>query len=87
MPPPPPSSSRTPASPQLWPPLLLLPLLLLASASARRVQFDNTQPMRDREGRIMDAHDGSVQRFDPDGPFYMHAVAYGLCTVRLVLVI
>lgn len=67
-------------------PLLLLLLLLLGARScccqARRVAFDNTQPMRDRAGHIMDAHDGSVQRFDADGPFYMHAVSYGLCEVR-----
>lgn len=56
-------------------------LLLGCCCQARLVRFDNTQPMRDRQGRIMDAHDGTVQRFHGRGPFYMHAVAYGLCEV------
>lgn len=29
------------------------------------------------------AHDGSIQRFSPSGPYYMHAVSYGLCQAAL----
>jgi len=39
--------------------------------------------MLDTEGRILDAHDGTIQRFHDDGPYYMHAVEYGLCQVRV----
>lgn len=69
------------------PPLLLqrasflLLLLFVQQCRGRLVRFDNTQPMRDRQGRIMDAHDGTVQRFHDRGPFFMHAVSYGLCEV------
>ncbi len=65
--------------------LAVLLLLLLGQAVARLVQYDNTQPMLDREGNIMDAHDGSVQRFHGRGPFYMHTVSYGLCKVRVCI--
>lgn len=65
------------------PPLLALLLLILLAGCchARIVGFYNTRPMRDRQGHIMDAHDGSVQRFHGRGPFYMHTVSYGLCEV------
>lgn len=72
--------------PRLRPPLLAAVALLLVGSGccqARLVHFDNTQPMRDRHGQIMDAHDGTVQRFGGKGPFYMHTVSYGLCKVRV----
>ena len=61
--------------------LLLLLHLLGGCCHARIVRCDNTRPMRDRQGHIMDVHDGSVQRFHGRGPFYMHTVSYGLCEV------
>lgn len=57
-------------------------LLLLLPSSGKFVLFDNTRPMLDTTGRILDAHDGTIQRFHDDGPYYMHAVEYGLCQVR-----
>ncbi len=67
----------------LWCHVLLL-LLALAPipTKSKLVLYDNTQPMRDDQGHIMDAHDGTVQRFSEDGPYFMHAVSYGLCEVR-----
>lgn len=59
-------------------------LLPLPTATAKFVLFDNTKPAFDTEGRILDAHDGTIQRFHEDGPYYMHAVEYGLCQVRVV---
>ena len=61
--------------------LLVVALLLLSSTAAKLVLYDNTRPMLDTEGRILDAHDGTIQRFQDDGPYYMHAVEYGLCEV------
>lgn len=43
------------------------------------VTIDNLKPRLDSGGVIIDAHDGTVQRFGDQGPFYMHAVQYGLC--------
>lgn len=58
-----------------------LSLLLLAPlvAQGKLVTFDNNAPRLDVHGNIIDAHDGSIQRFTPDGPYYMHAMQYGLC--------
>jgi hypothetical protein len=28
---------------------------------------------------IIDAHDGSIQQFEKNGLYYMHAMQYGLC--------
>jgi hypothetical protein len=61
--------------------LRLLLLLVLGSGAAKLVLYDNTRPVFDTEGRILDAHDGTIQRFHDDGPYYMHAVEYGLCQV------
>ena len=63
--------------------LLVVALLLLSSTAAKLVLYDNTRPMLDTEGRILDAHDGTIQRFQDDGPYYMHAVEYGLCQVSV----
>jgi hypothetical protein len=45
--------------------------------------IDNTAPRRDLNNEIMDAHDGSVQRFPSaagaGAAFWMHTLSYGLC--------
>ena len=70
------SISAAPAAPLL----LLLPLLLSPPpAACVPVVFDNTAPVLDVRGAIVDAHDQSVQRFRPGGPYLRHAVAYGGC--------
>jgi hypothetical protein len=53
--------------------------LAFALGDARSITFDNLSPRRDTRGRIMDAHDGTIQRFHGKGPYFMHAVAYGDC--------
>lgn len=50
---------------------------LAAAAAAVPVVINNTLPRLDSNGVIMDAHDGSIQRFEPGGPYYLHAVSYG----------
>ena len=30
-------------------------------------------------GNIIDAHDGSIQQFEKNGLYYVHAMQYGLC--------
>lgn len=44
-----------------------------------RVTIDNLKPRLDIHGSIVDAHDGSVQQFEENGLYYMHAMQYGLC--------
>jgi hypothetical protein len=43
------------------------------------VTIDNRLPRLDVNGMIVDAHDGSIQQFESDGLYYMHAMQYGLC--------
>lgn len=62
--------------------VLVLVLAILLPTFGKLVLYDNTSPMLDNQGRILDAHDGTIQRFHDDGPYYMHAVEYGLCQVR-----
>ena len=66
--------------------VLVLVLLLLLPSTAKLVLYDNTRPIYDTGGRILDAHDGTIQRFNDNGPYYMHAVEYGLCQVSALCV-
>ena len=52
---------------------------LLGAASAKVVTFSNAQPRLDATGGIINAHDGTTRRYAPGGPFYYHAMSYGLC--------
>jgi len=54
--------------------VVLLPLI-----NAVLVTIDNRMPRLDVNGKIFDAHDGSIQQFEPGGLYYMHAIQYGLC--------
>jgi hypothetical protein len=56
---------------------LALVAVVVAVAGGTSVTIDNLVPRLDTSGKIMDAHDGSIQRFG--GFYYMHAVSYGLC--------
>merc|ERR1719182_1264070 len=50
----------------------------LVSVTGRLVTFDNTKPRRDVNGDIINAHDGTTQRFGAT-PFYYHAMGYPSC--------
>jgi hypothetical protein len=50
-----------------------------ALGEAGSVTISNLMPRRGTQGGIMDAHDGKIQRFQGEGPYFMHAVAYGDC--------
>ena len=54
-------------------------LALLAATTAKLVNFSNIQPRLDATGSIINAHDGTTRRYSPGGPFYYHAMSYGLC--------
>ena len=53
----------------------LCPLFL----HAVQVTINNLKPRLDARGVIIDAHDGSIQQFEKNGLYYMHAMQYGLC--------
>lgn len=53
----------------------LLPLFI----HAVQVIINNLKPRLDVKGVIIDAHDGSIQQFEKNGFYYMHAMQYGLC--------
>jgi hypothetical protein len=46
---------------------------------AIQVTINNLKPRYDINGAIIDAHDGSIQQFEKNGLYYMHAMQYGLC--------
>lgn len=55
-------------------------LVLLSSFSAAvPVTINNLKPRLDVNGNIIDAHDGSIQQFEKNGLYYVHAMQYGLC--------
>ena len=54
-------------------------LLACTLAGARPVVLDNTAPRLTTAGIILDGHDGRIQKFSPGGPYYYHALSYGLC--------
>lgn len=62
---------------------ILAPLrvaLCLALCHARLVTFSNTLPRRDSAGAVLNAHDGTTQRFpSAPGKFYYHAMGYPAC--------
>src|SRR5690349_1494230 len=39
------------------------------------IQISNSEPRRDTEGRIVDAHDGCLERFE--GRYFLYGTAYG----------
>ncbi|CAF0743942.1 unnamed protein product [Adineta steineri] len=55
--------------------VFLFPLYL----HAIQVTINNLKPRLDVNGVIIDAHDGSIQQFEKNGLYYMHAMQYGLC--------
>lgn len=55
--------------------LLLFPLFI----QAVQVVINNQKPRLDINGVTIDAHDGSIQQFEKNGLYYMHAMQYGLC--------
>jgi hypothetical protein len=58
-----------------------LQLLLLAfpSVGAVLVNISNIHFRHNTSGHVMDAHDGSYNRWTPDGPWYYYAMGYGTC--------
>ena len=44
------------------------------------VNISNIHYRYNTSGIVMDAHDGSYNRWTPDGPWYYYAMGYGKCT-------
>lgn len=59
--------------------LVVVFALLSTATTAKNVTFSNTSPRFDASGNILNAHDGPTRQYSPGGPFYYHAMAYGLC--------
>jgi hypothetical protein len=59
--------------------MVLLLLLVLPLALAKLVTFSNVEPKRNASGAIMNAHDGTIQRYAPGGAFFYHAMGYPAC--------
>lgn len=56
---------------------LVFLLALAACSTGKLVTFSNVQPRRTSNGTIMNAHDGTTQRFG--STFYYHAMGYPTC--------
>ena len=51
--------------------------LLVAIAHAQISTISNVHFRMNNESNPFDAHDGSIQQFEKDGPYYYHAMGYG----------
>ena len=49
------------------------------SCEAVKVNISNIHYRMNVTGNVMDAHDGSYNRWTPDGPWYYYAMGYGTC--------
>ena len=47
--------------------------------AAVAVNISNIHYRMNTSGSVMDAHDGSYNRWTPDGPWYYYAMGYGTC--------
>jgi hypothetical protein len=63
----------------MYPSIGYLLLLLSSFSSAVPVTINNLKARLDVNGNMIDAHDGSIQQFEKNGLYYMHAMQYGLC--------
>ncbi len=52
----------------------------LTIVRAKQVEFSNISPRLNVTGNIMDAHDGSYNRWDQSGLWYYYAMGYGECS-------
>eukprot|EP01083_Nonionella_stella_P248050 859258_1 len=49
------------------------------------ISIDNTKPNFDIYGNIIDAHEGVIKRWDPNGLYYYYAISYELCNESLIV--
>ena len=59
--------------------LFVAALAFLPGTFGVLVNISNIDYRRNTTGHIMDAHDGSYNRWTPDGPWYYYAMGYGTC--------
>ena len=62
--------------------LLLLILCFLfhpSTATTKNITISNLKPRTNITGEIMDAHDGTYNQWEPNGPWYYYAMGYGTC--------
>ena len=58
-------------------------IMFVAHASAQITTLSNAHYRVNNESKPFDAHDGSIQQFEKDGPYYYHAMGYGMWPVLL----
>lgn len=58
---------------------LLLIVLLFKVCFSKEVTISNTEPRLDINGNIINAHDGIIQQWEPNGDFFFYAMGYGNC--------
>eukprot|EP01084_Bolivina_argentea_P056897 104045_1 len=51
----------------------------LTLCASKTVTIDNTKPMLDVHGKIINVHEGHIVRWEPDGDFYFYGMQYDLC--------
>eukprot|EP00041_Stephanoeca_diplocostata_P006460 m.85945 g.85945 ORF g.85945 m.85945 type:complete len:515 (+) comp16372_c0_seq2:119-1663(+) len=54
-------------------------LVAIGQVLCKQVSISNVLPRTNVTGDIMDAHDGSYNKWSPDGPWYYYAMGYGTC--------
>ena len=60
--------------------LVLLVVVAATTVCESLSVISNTKPRLDTEGRILDAHDGNIQQWEPNGDFYWYSIGYSNCT-------
>ena len=62
----------------VWIMLVVHASSLMAVVSAQITTLSNVHYRVNNESKPFDAHDGSIQQFEKDGPYYYHAMGYGM---------
>ena len=59
--------------------LVSLLAAMLGTTASVKVNISNINYRHNTTGQVMDAHDGSYNRWSPSGPWYYYAMGYGTC--------
>eukprot|EP01084_Bolivina_argentea_P087642 158294_1 len=59
--------------------ILSFVLIGITICCAKTITISNTEPRLDTNGNIINAHDGVVQQFEPNGDFFFYGMGYGNC--------
>eukprot|EP01084_Bolivina_argentea_P069756 126856_1 len=65
--------------------LIAFACVILSAAEQRTITIDNTQPLLNTNGSILNAHEGVIKRWNNTGLFYWYAMSYELCNESTIV--